>query len=248
MRLSDHKVLITGGSAGIGLALARAFTSRGNRVLIAARGADRLHAAARGVPDLQVATCDVRREDQLRQLIERAGAALGGLSILVNNAGIQRNDKYGETDEETVLTHVDDEIGVNLTALVKLSALAIPLLSREPESAIVNVSSVLALAPKQSAPIYCASKAAVRSFTKALRYQLEQRAPAVRVVEVLPPMVDTAMTRGRAGPKMPPHEVADAVLAALEADRTEVLPGRARAFARLFRVLPGRAERLMRGR
>ncbi|MDH3289460.1 MAG: SDR family NAD(P)-dependent oxidoreductase [Gemmatimonadota bacterium] len=156
MRLSDHKVLITGGSAGIGLALARAFASRGNRVLIALRSADRLEAAAREEPGLHTATCDVRREDQIRQLIEQAGATLGGLSILVNNAGIQWNDTYGETDAETVLTHVDEEIGVNLTALVKLSALAIPLLRQEQESAIVNVSSVLALtrsrAPPSTAP------------------------------------------------------------------------------------------------
>lgn len=65
---------------------------------------------------------------------------------------------------------------------------------------------------------------------------------------MLPPMVDTAMTRGRSGPKMTPEAVADAVVAGLEADRTEILPGRTRAFAHLFRVLPGRAERLMRGR
>ena len=75
----------------------------------------------------------------------------------------------------------------------------------------MNVSSVLALAPKRSAPVYCATKAAVRSFSQALRYQLAATS-SIRVVEALPPMVDTAMTAGRTGRKMSPDSVADAIL------------------------------------
>jgi short-subunit dehydrogenase involved in D-alanine esterification of teichoic acids len=247
MQLTDHRVLITGGSEGIGLALARAFARRRNRVLIAARRVDRLEAAAAAVGGLHTTVCDLTDETQVRRLVATAGETLGGLSILVNNAGVQCNDRYADGDRDRILAHVDAEIGLNLTGLVKLTTLCIPLLDDAPESAIVNVSSVLALAPKRSAPVYCATKAAVRAFSQALRYQLAEDT-AIHVLEALPPMVDTAMTAGRSGRKLSPDDVADAILRALERDRDEVLIGRTRGFAALQRVLPGTAARIFRDR
>lgn len=248
MRLTGHTVLVTGGSSGIGLALARAFRARGNGVLAAARRPERLAQAAREVPGLLTETCDVTREDDVRRLVAAAAERLGGISILVNNAGVQFNDDYAVDNPDTILPHVDQEIAVNLTALVKLTALAMPLLAREAEAAVVNVSSALALAPKQSAPVYCATKAAVRSFTKALRYQLETRAPSVRVFEVLPPLVDTEMTRGRGGRKLSPEAVADAALRGMATDRWEIRLGLTRMLALVTRVHPPLAERMVRRR
>lgn len=248
MRLSGHTVLITGGSSGIGLALARAFHERGNRVLAAARGAERLEAAARALPGLLTARSDLTREDDVRRLVSDAADRLGGLSILVNNAGVQFQDDYTAEDADTILAHVDQEIGVNLTGLVKLTALALPLLAREREAAVVNVSSLLAIAPKQRAPVYCATKAAVRSFTKALRYQVEDGAPSVRVFEVLPPLVDTAMTRGRVGRKLAPEAVARAVMRGMEVERCEIRIGATRTLAAAQRLHPSLAERMVRRR
>jgi short-subunit dehydrogenase involved in D-alanine esterification of teichoic acids len=247
MQLTNHRVLITGGSEGIGLALARAFVRRGNRVLVAARRADRLAAAAAQLPGLATAQCDLTDDRQLRALVATTEETLGGLSILVNNAGVQYNDRYIEDDDAVILAHVDAEIGLNLTALVKLTTLCLPLLRRAGAGAIVNVSSVLALAPKRSAPVYCATKAAVRSFTQALRYQLAE-ATSICVVEALPPMVDTAMTAGRKGNKMSPEEVAREILDGLAEDREEIYVGVARKFAVLRRLLPGVAARTMRNR
>lgn len=248
MWVRDHRVLITGGSAGIGLALAHAFLERGNQVLAVSRSIERLRAATERLPRLQTATCDVANESDLRQLVSVAQERLGGLSILVNNAGIQRNDVYATTATDTLLQHVSEEIDTNFTGLVKLTALALPLLQQAREAAIVNVSSVLALAPKQSAPVYCATKSAVRAFTTALRYQMEDTAPHVRVVEVLPPMVDTDMTRGRSGAKLSPEAVAEAVLEGLAADRSEIQVGLTRTFARLQRLSPTLAARRVRRR
>ncbi len=247
MRLENHRVLITGGSEGIGLALARAFVRRENRVMIAARRADRLAAAAAELPGLVTAQCDLTDDRQLRALVAATEETLGGLSILVNNAGVQYNDRYTEDDDAVILAHVDAEIALNLTALVKLTTLCLPLLRRAGTGAIVNVSSVLALTPKRSAPVYCATKAAVRSFTQALRYQLAE-ATAIHVVEALPPMVDTAMTAGRKGSKMSPAEVASEILHGLADDRDEIFVGMARKFAMLQRLLPGIAARSMRNR
>ena len=248
MKLSNHKVLITGGSVGIGYALAKAFHARGNHIMICARREGPLREAAASLPGVHAVECNVASERDLHRLVDEAKKHLGGLSILVNNAGLQRNDRYGETDQQTVLAHIDEEIGTNLTGLTKLTVLALPLLQKVEEAAILNVSSVLAIAPKQSAPIYCGTKAAVHSFTKALRYQLEAGSSNISVFEVLPPMVDTAMTAGRGKRKMSPDALAAAVLEHMAIGRLEIRPGFTRAFSLLYRVSPAIAHRLLKRR
>ncbi len=248
MHVTGHKVLITGGSSGIGFALARELLARENDVFITARGADRLQAAARQLPGAAAECSDVSDERSLRTLVDTAVGAMGGLTMLVNNAGVQFNDRYGETETETVLRHVEEEIGTNLLGLVKLTALAVPHLRQQPDSAVVNVSSLLAIAPKQSAPVYCATKAAVTSFSQSLRYQLEEISPPIRVFDVLPPMVDTEMTRHRTGRKLAPERVADDIVRGLERDRFTILIGDAKKLAWANRVSPRWAQGLVRRR
>ncbi len=248
MRSSGHRVLITGGSTGIGYALAKTLHAHDNHVTICARRHDVLDRAAASLPGVHAFPCDVAVESQLRSLVERASHAMGGISVLVNNAGVQRNDRYGETDATVVLSNVDEEIGTNLSGLVKLTVLAMPLLQREDEAAIVNVSSVLAIVPKRSAPVYCATKAAVHSFTKALRYQLEETAPNIKVFEVLAPGVETEMTRGRDFKKMSADDLAAEIVRAMAHDRLELRPGRTRALSALHRLSPALAHRLFKRR
>lgn len=110
----------------------------------------------------------------------------------------------------------------------------------------MNVSSGLALAPKASAPVYCATKAAVRSFTKALRYQCEDAAPNVAVVEAIMALVDTDMTQGRGARKMSAHDAAAEVVRGLQRGAPEIWVGRTRLLKTLLRLAPGVAERMMR--
>lgn len=248
MRLRDQKVLITGGSAGIGLALTTALKATGNQVTIAARGTERLNEVARAFPGIVAVRCDVSQDADLERLVETARREMGGVSVLINNAGIQFNDRYAREARQSIVDHVTSEVGVNFAGLVKLTALVLPLLREEREAAVVNVSSVLALAPKKSAPVYCATKAAVSSFTKSLRYQLREDLPHVRVIDVLPPAVDTAMTKGRGGPKVTPESVADAIIAGIERERHDVRIGLAKTLAAIKRVSPGLADRLVRDR
>lgn len=248
MRISDHRILITGGGTGIGLAFARALAGRGNRILIAGRRSQPLEDAARDLEGVTTATVDLVREDSIRELLSVVRERLGGLSFLVNNAGIQYNDDYATTDADEICQHVDREVGTNLTGLVKLTTLAMPLLLLAPEAAIVNVSSILAISPKKSAPVYCATKAAVRSFTQALRYQLAEQAPHIRVVEVAPPIVDTAMTPGRGRRKLRPEQVAAEALRGIEADRVEIAVGATKAVRWIYRLSPTVVERPLRNR
>jgi uncharacterized oxidoreductase len=137
---------------------------------------------------------------------------------------------------------------VNFTGLVKLTTYCLPALKKAPEAAIVNISSGLAIVPKASAPIYCATKAAVHSFSKALRYQCEDTCPSVRVFEVLPPMVETAMTSGRGRPrdKITPEQVVAETLSGMRRDRHEINVGKTRLLYWVNRLVPQVAEKILR--
>lgn len=187
MNPSGHKVLITGGASGIGLALAKRFHAAGNALVLAGRRADALAEAARALPGAQTQVADITQPADRARLLQ----AHGDISILVNNAGIQINRPLLEQDQ----ADIRHELETNLAAPVLLTHAFLPALLCQPQAAIVNVSSGLALVPKEAASIYCASKAALHSFSQTLRWQLE--GTPVQVFELLPPLVDTAITQGR---------------------------------------------------
>ena len=171
---------------------------------------------------------------------------MGELSILINNAGIQLNYNFTQAEPELTVKNVDWEIDVNLNAVIKLTTLCLPLLENQPQSAIVNVTSGLAIAPKRSAPVYCATKAAIHIFSKALRYQMEDNSPNIGVYEAILPLVDTNMTRGRGKGKISPKQVADEVFAAMERNRYEIHVGKVKLFVLIYRIWPQLAEKILR--
>ena len=170
-------------------------------------------------------------------------ARLGGIDVVVHNAGIQREVRLTEGVDAA---EVELEIDLNLLAPMRLTAALMPLLRRSERAAIVHVTSILALAPKQVAPVYCATKAGLRSWTKAIRAQLAPE--GIRVVELVPPLVKTAMTEGRDDGAVPPEVVAEALVRGLARGRDEIRVGKAKVFAALHRLSPGLAEQMMIGR
>lgn len=235
MDLSGKRVFITGGSDGIGRALALELTAHGAHVGVCGRQRRELP------PSVRFIACDLTQAQERVRLSEQLAAEPGGLDVLVNNAGIQRAlDFRGQVAWEDV----ESELAINLLAPLHLTTLLLPLLKARPEAVLVNVTSGLALTPKASAPVYCASKAALRSFSQALRYQLE--GSSVRVLEVLPPLVDTAMTRGRGQGKASPEQVAQAIRSALRTQREELLVGKTRLLWTLYRMSPALAARAMK--
>jgi uncharacterized oxidoreductase len=160
----------------------------------------------------------------------------------VNNAAIQYN--YNFTEEVNVSILIDYEIAANLTAPIKLTALLLPLLLKNKESAVVNVSSGLAIAPKASASVYCASKAAIHSYSKTLRYQLEHR--GVKVFEIIPPLVATPMTEGRGKSKITPEKLVDEFINNFKANQYESYIGKVKLLKALNRIWPSMADRIMK--
>jgi short-subunit dehydrogenase involved in D-alanine esterification of teichoic acids len=235
MQLIDKTVLLTGGSQGIGLETARVLAASGARVMVCSRSRHSLPTTVEFLP------CDLSDAAARQALPEQVRARTAGIDVLINNAGQQLLvDFRGPVAWERVRS----ELELNLVAALHLTALFLPGMLRRPEAALVNVTSGLALVPKRSAPSYCAAKAALRSFSQALRYQLE--GTSVRVVEALPPLVDTEMTRGRGKNKLSAAAVAEQLVAGLQSGRSEIRIGKTRALFALHRVSPALAARLLR--
>jgi uncharacterized oxidoreductase len=221
--MSGNTVLITGGATGIGYALAESFLGIGNKVIICGRREARLREAQEKHPGLHIRVCDVSDEGDRRSLVAWATENFSSLNIVVNNAGIQRAIDF--TGGIADYLDGESEIEIDLEAPISLSALFIPHLAGKKESAIVNVSSGLAITPAAVMPVYCAVKAGLHIFTKCLRFQLAKT--AIKVFEVLPPAVDTELNseyrqkRGREfGVKA--GEYAAFVMKGLENDELEI--------------------------
>jgi uncharacterized oxidoreductase len=250
MRTSGNTILITGGATGIGLALAEVFLRKGNEILICGRREDKLTQAKNKFPELQTRRCDVADPEDRKRLYDWAITNYKHLNILINNAGIQKeiDFKKGTTD----LISGENEIEINLQAPVHLSALFIPHLMEQKESAIVNISSGLGFVPLAIMPLYCATKAAIHSFSLSLRHQL--RNTSIKVFEIIPPTTDTEIDRGareRRGQKdrgIKPEIVAEAGIEAMDKDNFEAAIGQAQFLLTSSRNDPERVFQMMNTR
>ncbi|MBI1402718.1 MAG: SDR family NAD(P)-dependent oxidoreductase [Porphyrobacter sp.] len=237
MDVNGKVVLLTGGSAGIGRELARKLKAKGAEVILTGRDAARLEAMRS--EGFAVLAADLSNAEGVDALV----AALGerDIDILINNAGqgVAHDFREGAPDPDAA----DACIYANLNAPIRLTAALLPRLRARPEAAIVNVTSGLAIAPRAGSPVYCATKAALRSYTLALRAQLAGE--RVLVVEALPPVVDTQMTADRPKGKMPPQECARQILAALEGGRSEANVGLTKVLRAVYSVSPALARAVM---
>lgn len=239
MKLDGKRILITGGGSGIGLELARRL-ARQNAVVIAGRDEAKLERARSEIPALRTLRLDVTSEDDARQGYAWVSAELGGLDLLVNNAGVLRGYELGAAEAETWSV---EDVAVNVAGPIRMTRLALPLLEASAEAAVLFVSSGVALAAVPGFAVYTATKAALHSLARSLRADLRDR--QIRVFEVLPPLVDTGPVHGLDVPKIPASAVVDAILDGLARDREEIRVGRVRQLALLARLAPGRADKLV---
>jgi uncharacterized oxidoreductase len=249
MKTTGNTVLITGGATGIGFALARTFLKAGNEVLICGRRKSKLKEVQAELPRLHTIDCDVSNEEGRKYLLDRVTSSYGNINILINNAGIQRMIDF--TRGTGPLLEGESEIDINLNGPIYLSAHFIPLLVKQKEAAIVNVSSGLAFAPLAFMPVYCATKAALHSFTVSLRHQL--KGTSIKVFELIPPRVDTDLgysergDRGRTAGAISAEQVAKEAMASLEKDIYEIAVGAAKDLMEGSRKNPDALFQAMNG-
>ena len=241
--LKGRSVLVTGGATGIGEALVTGFAEQGARVAffdIQEDAGRQLSArlAAAGCPEPLYLHCDITDLDQVRDSVSQAIESLGGLDVLINNAGqanVYKLDKSTDAYEKAA-----EEIQANYLSVVRLTEKLLPLLSVQKEAAIVNVTSIVAFAPGVTLPTYSASKAALRSYSQILRYTLA--GTNVKVFELLPPLVNTELSVEIGGENgIPPLEVAEGLLAGFENDEYELHIGQTANLYKLFLSSPEQA-------
>lgn len=241
MQLHKNKILITGATAGIGKALTEKFLELDNEIIAVGRNEKKLEELSKSNKRIIPFKCDISKQEELDKLILFIEQEHKDLNILINNAGIQYN--YNFANEQQLLHKVEHEINVNFLAPLKLITLLLPTLQTNGNSAIVNISSGLAFVPKAQAPVYCGTKAGIHIFSKALRYQLEK----VKVFEVIPPLVETAMTEGRGKGKISPQRLVDEFIKAFKKNKYEVNIHKVKLLRIINRISPGIADRIMRG-
>ncbi len=238
MQLQDNTILITGGSSGIGLALATKFLELGNEVIITGRRQEKLDAAKAAHPQLHTYRSDVGDPQAIKDLAQTLRADHPKLNVLINNAGIiaYKNLRSPSRDLEDLTR----ELTVNVAGKIRMTSAVIDLLTAN-KGTVINVSSGLAYVPLPCAPIYCATKAAIHSYTVSLRFQLADS--GVTVVELMPPATETDMNANmdpNAGVKlMPVKDLVAATMKGLRAGHAEIRPGQAGQLHMMSRIAPG---------
>lgn len=209
MKTTGNTILITGGGSGIGEALAHRFHDKGNTVVIAGRRQDALLRSIAGRTNMHAITLDVESAAGIADFAKRLLAEHPTLNVVINNAGIMRSEPLDRTRD---LADAEATITTNLLGPIRLNNALIDHLVTQPDAAIVNVSSGLAFVPLVDSPTYSATKAAIHSYTVAMREALKGR---VEVIELAPPAVQTGLTPGQeTRPTYQPlDEFADEVMA-----------------------------------
>ncbi len=242
MKLQNRTILMTGGTSGIGLELAKHLLARGNVVIVTGRDQAKLDATKRAMPDIHISKSDVSDPAAIVTLHDAVIAQFPMLDTLINNAGIMRNLNLNQPRD---LSDVTREIEINLSGPVRMVQQFLPHLKTRGEALIVNVSSGLAFVPLPISPVYSATKAALHSFTQSLRVQLA--GTSVRVIELAPPGVETPLFRGEFEKEMKGQKamnvtvLAQHAIAGIEAGRLEIRPG----LSNVLKTMSGVAPRFM---
>ena len=235
MNLKGRTILITGGSAGIGLAFALKFIELGNEVIVTGRRRTVLDEVKAKYPKLHVIQSDVASPAQIAAVAARAKADFPGLDVLMNNAGIMIHKNLKVPAD---LGRLMTEVNINLGGVIGMTSAFIDILTAN-KGTLINVSSGLAFVPLPSAPIYSATKAAVHSYTQSLRFQLQET--GVEVIELMPPAVKTDLTADLPEGSLKlitTDELVKQSFSALKAGTQEIRPGQAKQLAFLRRLAP----------
>jgi uncharacterized oxidoreductase len=238
MHLQGKTALVTGGTDGIGAQLIRQLRAKGATVITQGRNPERV--AATREAGFDAISANLGNWAGVNKLLK----AVEGrpIDILINNAGAGVDHDFRDQGLPD-LAASDATIFLNLNAPIHLITVLMPMLKSRGEAMIVNVTSGLAIAPRAGGPVYCATKAALRSYSQALRAQL--KGTGVHVLEALPPVVETKLTAGRGSKKMAPDECARQIVAGMERSANEANVGMVKLLQVVHSISPSLARSIM---
>jgi short-subunit dehydrogenase involved in D-alanine esterification of teichoic acids len=240
MQLINKKILITGATSGIGLKLVEKLYHN-NILYIIARNQYKINELQEKFPAVVVYKVDLKNIDELQVAVKQLRLETKVLDVLINNAAVQFPPTF--IDNDFKFESINDEITTNFTSLCCLCYLLFPLLNHQNEGSILNINSGLALVPKTTSAIYCASKGAVNIFSQSLRHQL--KGTQVNVLQAFLPLVDTPMTEGRGKSKMTVEKVSTEIIKGIEQTILEHDIGKVKFLRLINRLLPSFARKIM---
>jgi uncharacterized oxidoreductase len=220
MNTSKNTILITGGGSGIGFETAKLFSKLGNTVILTGRSEEKLRSAIHLMDNAHYIAGDITTDADVNRLVKQVYTDFPGLNILMNNAG--RAILHNVSDSTEAAAIAREEMETNFFATVNLTTKFLPLLKNQHESAIINVSSIVAFAPGLTLPTYSASKAALHSYTQALRLSLRDELN-LKVFELMPPLVDTEFAKDiPSDKKISPQQVAADLIQSIQTNQYEI--------------------------
>jgi uncharacterized oxidoreductase len=241
MKLNGNTILITGGSSGIGFEMAKEFLAAGNKVIITGRNKDRLVQAKEKLGDVAAIASDVSNPDSVKALYEQVAKEFPDLNVLVNNAGVMFTINL--QDHKLSASELTKEFDINVKGTIWMNDIFLPLLKRNGSAATVTVSSGLAFVPLPVTPVYCATKAALHSYTMSLRAQLKNT--DVKVFELAPPATETELLADfneedmKGISTMTVQAMVGDFMKGFSKDKFEICPGQASQMKFMSRFFPG---------
>ena len=238
MQMKNNTILITGGTSGIGYEFARQLCEQ-NTVIITGRDQEKLDSAKKELQNVHAFRCDIAKAQDITALYGQVSRMFPQLNILINNAGIMKKINL---QEERDLTNLTQEIETNLIGTIRMSTQFLPLLKQQKRAAIINVTSALAFVPLANSPVYCATKAALHSFTDSLRLQLKNT--EVKVFEVAPQFTQTPLIGAYESSEqkninvMPVSKLVKIAINKMECGISEIKPGQSAALKMISRLSP----------
>lgn len=239
MKLKGKRIVITGGTSGIGYELVKSFYSD-NELIVVSRDQVKLSRLSDELQRIAIYKADLSKLEDIVAVADAIKRQYESIDLLINNAAIQYTATF--LDETFRHENIADEIAVNFTGICCLTYHLLPSLLHDESTVILNVNSGLALAPKKTSAVYCATKGGLNTFTQSLRYQLEKT--NISVQQAFLPLVDTQMTRGRGRNKMSAQEAAIHVIRGVERDIQDHYIGKVKLLKILLRLTPSVALRI----
>ncbi|OMH25817.1 SDR family NAD(P)-dependent oxidoreductase [Motiliproteus sp. MSK22-1] len=241
MRLNNKLIVITGGTSGIGYQMVQ-YLHPDNRLIVISRNADKLNDLSRQFEGVVTFQADLSRLEEVEAVADLIVKRFESIDVLINNAAIQNTPTFLDNDFQ--YETISREITINFTSICSLTYLLLPTLLHRDKSVILNINSGLALAPKTTSAIYCATKGALNIFTQSLRYQLEQT--NIGVQQVFLKLVDTTMTQGRGANKMTAEQAARQIIEGVARDIQDHDIGKVKLLRLLLRFAPSIARKIMK--
>ena len=245
MHMINNTILITGGTSGIGYELARQLCEN-NTVIITGRDQVKLNKAKTDLKKVHTFQCDVANSQEIINLYETVLQQFPELNIVINNAGIM---KKIDLQKEVDLLTLTQEIDTNVNGVIRMCTQFLPHLKQQKNAAILNVSSALAFVPVASTPVYCATKAAIHSYTQSLRIQLLNT--NVKVFELAPPAIETPLinefdaSEQKRMAIMNVTKLAKFAIEGIESDNEEIRPGQSNTLKMISRIAPSFAINML---